>query len=343
MALLWIESFDSFVTADLAEKYAFSSSAAPAITAGAGRRSTAAIRLWYATWIKKLLAPSGTTVIVGFSVRLEGMPASSLGGLAGVQHGSVNQVSLTADTDGTLQVWAGNPGDTLLGSGGMITNGVPYFIEMKVVLGTGTSGSVIVRINETEVINVTGVNTAPSGTAIWSQTWLGGVTNPSAGGYTYIDDWHVLDGSGAAPLNDFLGDCRVDKRIPTADGAVADWTPLSGTRASNVDDAAPDDDTTYNSTLTAGATDTFVVEDAPVVGATVYGVQLNVGWKKADAGGCVVAPIIRSGGTNYPGPTVNPGTTYFYTSWPVGLNPATSAPWTEAAYNAAEFGYRRIS
>ena len=94
----------------------------------------------------------------------------------------------------------------------------------------------------------------------------------------------MLDGSGPAPFNDFLGDVRVDARYPTAEGANSAWTPLSGTdNALMVDDpgppytpgGGPDDDTTYNSTLTVGAVDTHVIQDAPVTGAVFYGAQLG--------------------------------------------------------------------
>jgi hypothetical protein len=154
----------------------------------------------------------------------------------------------------------------------------------------------------------------------------------------------VLDGSGAAPLNTFLGDCRVDARYPTAEGASSAWTPLSGTdNALMIDETAPDDDTTYNSTSTVGATDTHVVQDAPVPGAVLYGVQLCLSAKKSDAGACSLAPVVRHSGVDQVGTAFNPGTTYLYNVTPYGLNPGTGAAWTEAGFNAAEFGYRRTA
>ena len=44
-----------------------------------------------------------------------------------------------------------------------------------------------------------------------------------------IDDLYICDGTGSAPHNTFLGDCRVDTLLPTADGTAQQWTPSTGT------------------------------------------------------------------------------------------------------------------
>jgi hypothetical protein len=158
------------------------------------------------------------------------------------------------------------------------------------------------------------------------------------------DDLYVLDGSGPAPRNDFLGDCRVDVRLPTAQGNSHAWTPTPVVdNALNVDDPAPDDETTYNATTTVGATDTLVVQDAAVAGGTLFAVQLSLNQRKTDAGTCTIAPVVRHAGVDYPGAGLNPGTTYVYGVTPYNTNPGTAAAWTEADFNAAEFGYKRTA
>ena len=110
-----------------------------------------------------------------------------------------------------------------------------------------------------------------------------------------------------------------------------------------VDETTPDDDTTYNSTATVNHVDTHVVQDAPVVGATLYGVQVCVSTKKSDAGAGALAPVVRHSGTDYAGTAVNIGTGYGYVTQVYGQNPGTSAAWVEADFNAAEFGYKRTA
>ena len=65
--------------------------------------------------------------------------------------------------------------------------------------------------------------------------------------------------------------------------------------------------------------------------------------KKTDAGVCTVAPVIRHSGVDYPGAAITPGTSYAYGLAIAATNPGTSAAWTEAGFNAAEFGYKRVS
>jgi hypothetical protein len=135
----------------------------------------------------------------------------------------------------------------------------------------------------------------------------------------------------------------VDARFPTAAGATTGWTPSTGANWAAVDDAAPNDDTDYTSAAAAALTDTFVTQDAPVAGATIYGVQHCLAVKKSDAGFATIAPVIRHGTTNYPGADLAPGTTYAYALSIAATNPGTSAQWTEAGFNAAEFGYTRTA
>jgi hypothetical protein len=342
MALLFLDSFDHYVTADLLEKYA-SLVGSPSISAGNGRRASASFRVTnnanhgVAT---PTLAVSGSTAIWGAACKVTALPSAPCA-LVQIRTGSTVQVSLAVNSAGQLAVYRGSPSGTLLGtSTATIPTATYVYVEFKTTLHAST-GVVVVHVNELEVLTLTGVNTAASGTA-WSNLTLA----MQSGSVTItidFDDVYVLDGSGAA-LNDFLGDCRVDARYPTAEGASTAWTPLSGTdNALMVDETAPDDDTTYNATPTIGATDTHVVQDAPVPGAVLYGVQLCLSAKKSDVGTCSIAPVVRHSGTDYPGTAINPGTTYAYTLVPYGTNPGTGAAWTEAGFNAAEFGYKRTA
>jgi hypothetical protein len=335
MALLFLDSFDHYVTADAGEKW---TGIGGAIVAGAGRRSTAAWRsVSSGQSAAKTLAPGDTTCLLGVAMKV---PAYTVGNLVQVRSAATAQITVTLNATGFFEVRRGTSTGTLLGTASAsISAGVFIYLELKTRIDP-TTGTVTLRVNETLLLSVPSANTASTGVAGWDGVALGGT---GSGNYDY-DDLYVLDGTGAAPLNDLLGDCRVDARYPTAEGASSAWTPLSGTNnALMVDETAPDDDTTYNSTPTVGATDTHVVQDAPVPGAALYGVQLCLSHKKSDAGTCSLAPVVRHGTTDYPGTAFNPGTTYVYQVIPYGLNPGTAAAWTEADFNAAEFGYKRTA
>jgi hypothetical protein len=248
-------------------------------------------------------------------------------------------MTVTVKTDNKLEVFRGDHGGTSLGTTSSgLTPGAFGYVEVKIVLHA-SAGTVLVKIDGATVLNLTSQNTANSGTAWDSFTTLG-----SAAGFSVnidYDDLYLADGSGAAPWNDLLGDVRVDARVPTGAGATTGWTPSTGSNYANVDDATPDDDATYNSAATSPLTDTFVVQDAPVAGATIYGVQQCLSMKKSDSGTCTVALVVRHSGTDYVGSDLSPGMSYTYGLAITQTNPGTSAQWTESDFNAAEFGYRR--
>jgi len=152
----------------------------------------------------------------------------------------------------------------------------------------------------------------------------------------------VLDGSGAVN-NDFLGDTKSETLRPTGAGTATGWTPSTGSNWQNVDDTAPNDDADYNSTSTAGATDTFALGDLATTPAAIYGVQACVEIRKDDAGSRSAALVLRSGGTAYVGATQSVLDAYTVLREIWEADPATGLPWTAAAVNNLEVGYRLIS
>lgn len=359
MALLFLDSFDHYATADIVEKWTASNTSGGnslTINTTGGRRSSGCFR-WQngnnsseRAAISKQLAPADATCVAGFAVAVPaGFPSTNGLQIAVILDGATDQVTLRLNSDYTLSVCRGANNGTVLGTTtALLTAGTFVYVEWKVLIHP-SAGTVDVRVNGASVLSLTAQNTRNSANSAWTVFALGVVDAVFSSYNTNFlsinyDDLYVLDGSGSAPLNDFLGDCRVDARYPTAEGASSAWTPLSGTdNALMVDETAPDDDTTYNSTATVGATDTHVMQDAPVPGATLYGVQLCLSAKKSDAGTCSLAPVVRHSGTDYPGTAFNPGTTYAYTVTPYGTNPGTSAAWTEAGFNAIELGYTRTA
>lgn len=363
MALLFIDSFDHYATADLFEKWTTGGNggtgdAVLSIGSGGGRRSTNSLRILTATGgnrychATKTLSPvDPTTCIAGCAIRV---PAGVIGAssiqVMGLKDGATTQVGLRVNPDLTLSVFRGTHGSspTVLGTtSATLTAGSFGFIEWSVLIHP-SAGTTTVRLNGAAALTLTGQNTRSTAASQWTSFVLGMdsiAANSYLGSPQNIDhdDIYIVDASGAAPWNAFLGDCRVDARLPTGAGATTAWTPSTGSNWQNVDDAAPDDDTTYNSSATVAQTDTFVVQDAPVVGATIYGVQHCVSLKKSDAGTCTVAPVVRHSSTDYPRAAIAPGTSYAYGLVIDQVNPGTSAQWTEAGFNAAEFGYKRTA
>lgn len=361
MALVFIDSFDHYLTADRLDKWTASGdgnvSFGGSIAIGAfGRHSSNGIRLHAAantgnsgTMNKQGLTTSGNTVIIGFAFR-----PSALNGamnlfespqIIGILLGGTQQMSLKLSNSGAIEAVRGTGGSaTSLGpaSAATLSMNTYVFLEMKAVIAPGTGGSVEVKVNGTVFLSLTGINTAFSGTAGWNGINLGNIFSAGGSGGTAInydyDDLYVCDASGTF-CNDYLGDCRVDAGVPTAAGAKSEWGPSAGANFQCVDDATPNDDIDHNSTALVGKTDTFVMPNAPA-GALIYGVQLNLTAKKLDSSPAALAPVAIIDGVEYVGPGSSPTTAYLDLRTMHMLSPATGLPWTEAEFNAAEIGYK---
>jgi len=340
MALLFMDSFDAYVTADITEKW---TAAAPgSIQAGAGRRGSSAYRGTTNTHhFSKGLNTTSSTIILGAALK----PGTLDQPCFNVGESATTHLLVWVAADGAIQVYrtGGGAGWTAIkafgpllatSAAGLLSVGVYVHVETKVVIHAST-GTVEVRLNGATVLSATGLNTSTGGSGIGNLVYIGGPHD--------IDDLSVCDGTGAAPWNDFLGDCRVDALYPTGAGATTGWTPSAGANWQCVDDTVPNDDTDYTSAAAAGVTDTFVVPDAPVVGAAIYGVQHCVSAKKSDAGAAAIAAVVRHSGVDYVGADLNPGTAYAVLQQIHATNPGTAAAWTEAGFNAAEFGYKRTA
>lgn len=211
-------------------------------------------------------------------------------------------------------------------------------IEVKATIKT-TGGAVEVRINETTVLNVSGVNTADDAQdgcdAIgWS------LQTDSGTDVCVVDDVFWLDTAGSAN-NDFIGDHQVISSLPVADGALSEWDTTSNTtHAAAVDDPEQaDDDDSYNSTGTNDERDLYEFEDLPANVGAIHAVELVNESRLDTAGTKTVKGVARIGSTNYVA-TGNAVTDTVYQAFSdvYENNPATAAAWTSSDFNAAQFG-----
>jgi hypothetical protein len=276
------------------------------------------------------------TWVIGAAVRVENFAAAM--SLFDVQDAGTTQDSLRLNTDGTLYVRRG--ASTTLGTStfALIPN-TWYYVEWKITLAGGTSGATEVRVNNTSRLSLSGVNTLQTANAYANTVRI--VTGTSSFSVSY-DDIYIFDGTGSLN-NDFAGDSRVELLLPTGAGATTAWTPSAGANYTCVDEAAPNSDTDYVSSATAGQTDTYTFGNLSVAGGTVKAVQVSAFHRKDDAGSRNLALVARPGSTDRLGTTVLVADSYNYATQMWETNPDTSAAWTVAEVNAAEFGVRLMS
>ena len=331
MAVLFMDGFSHYATADLELKW--TTNASGIITAGAGRFGTGALQFsgGVASTVKSALS-SQATYIIGFAFKV-----SALGAVLGnlVETNATGTPNVTINSSGTLNVRRG--ATVLLTSTNAISAGVWYHLEWLITVNA-TTGVTQLKINGVDWIANTGsLNTGSSnstGIAVRQQ-----VTTTT----TSFSDLFVLDDTGGAPWNTFLGDCKVETLRPTTEGNTIQWTPSTGTdNAALVDETTPNGDTDYNSDSTAGNKDTYVFGNLDTTGGSVFAVQTVIVARKDDAGVRQIAPVIRQSTTDYDGTTVTLSSTYDQYRQIYPQDP-TATNWTIANVNADEFGVKTIA
>lgn len=311
-----------------------------------------------AQWIWKNLLTTLPTVIVGFAIRLLQVPNTTNLCLTLYDTvGAGQQIGLAIDPSGRLQFYSGgsgllgggSPGGVALGpnSGSVALHaGIWNYIEVKYTANIST-GLAECRLNG----NPTPIITFSGNTLGTSNAWTDRVVigcNTTQNTYNY-DDLYVLDMTGSAPLNTYLGDTRIATLLPNNDSATAGLNQFgtspsraAGSHYLNVNENPPDDDTSYNFDATVGHRESYRLSSLSVTGA-IDCVNAWARFEKDDATARSVALTTRSNAIDVVGATINTPTSYIYANQVTVVDPNTSTAWTQAGINAAEVGLKVIS
>lgn len=335
MTLRFVESFDTYATADLLEKWdaTESSITGQAISAGNGRRGTAAFTS--STTGRGLIkaVPSHATYTVGLALNLASAVVGSQ--TTFLEFRELGSIHLQLRINPDLSVTVRRSSTTLATSAaGVIAASGYCYIEFKGTIND-TTGSYELRVNGANVLSATGVDTRDGGTGVITSVALMHAANNA-----YFDDLYMCDGAGSTN-NSFLGDVRVDAGLPNANGNSSQLLGSDGNSTNNyqlVDETPPNDDTDYVGSATVSQKDTYGFPNMLHSPANIYGVQILINAKKDDAGLRSVCSVTRSGGSDTDGATQALSTSYQYFLEILETDPNTAAAWTQSGYNAAEFG-----
>lgn len=292
---------------------------------------------------------TGNVAIAG--VRLYGSSWSQMGGgttriFSWLKSGS-EQCYVSPNADGTIRVVRGS---TELGRSTVAIPATTWeHLQAKVTIHPSTGTVDLVLNGTTNILSLTGVNTANTGSAGWNEFAIGNVVaGNSTGAFMRMMDLWLCDGDGSA-WNDFMGDLRLDLCYVTANGTNNGSTPSTGTdRYATVDEASMNGDTDYNTFAAVDDMDTYVVQDAAVAGADIKGIEIRAQLRKTDAGAAGVKLCALINGTVYLGTEQGIASSYTVVreSLGSGINPATSTAWTDtgvSGFNASEFGAKKTS
>lgn len=223
----------------------------------------------------------------------------------------------------------------------MRLNNVWRYYEHKLKIGGGTTGSYELRIDETPVVTLSGINTRYGGSSPASIERI-----VTAGTGALLDDFYIADTLGATD-NDFLGDLRMIDIHPNGP-VLSQWTPAAATANwEQVKDILTDDDATYNQSGNVGDKDIYEYEDPNLPSGTVVIAlaTMTSARRLGDSGPRELRAYIRGGiGSATPTVEVEGGIhqlsdTYYMEQFLRTTNPATGNRWTAAEVDAIRAGF----
>jgi hypothetical protein len=339
VALRLLENFSLYnrANANLARRWLTSTAAVTCATGG--RNSQDMLTLGYNQTATIPVSTSGATMICGFA--FNNPTTSGRYDICAFEEGATAHVGLVLNGDNTVSV---RRGTTVITGPSVATLAVGtwQYIEFKAIIADGTGGSIEVRLNGVAILTVGSLDTRNGGTGVVTNLKLAGSTL-AAVTHSYCD-LYMLDAS-AGQNTTYLGDIRVDLRNPDGAGTKHELTGSDTDHVDNhllVDDGtAPDDDTTYVESSTAGQIDLHTIADVPS-GATVYGMEVLTLAKKTDAGARSIRVVTRQDATDRTGATKSLSTDYLYYSEVFDAAPDATA-FTAAKFNALEIGYELVA
>lgn len=324
MALLFCDGFDHYATADGSKKW---NTFGGTIEASNGRRGTGNMAS-SSSACRKTLASNYATLVVGVAVSFTN--TTNAVNFIRLMDGASVQVGVQLNVGGTLQV---ERNGTLLGSASALslTSATYYYVEFMATINDST-GSYEVKVNGSSVLSASSQDTKNTANAYANALQLSGASANSA----KFDDLYVCDNSGSAPLNTFLGDCRIDTLLPNADGTYTDFTPSTGSDHYAVVDESTPNTTDYNSSSTAGHKDSYNMQNLAAITGTIYAIQTSGAVAKDDAGARSIKVGVRSSSTDSVDAGTALSTAQIYYIKISETDPATATAWTESGVNAAQ-------
>jgi len=351
VALLFVDSFDHYKIGEMTKKWSSAGifDEPGSIQVGTGRCGSNCYRQDFGYEVHRGVNPQGTPTrgFCGFAYRnIQSLSTTKIMGVSGTLFGDNPLWTAYFSASGAIDIHNGQAGQLLVAStpAGLIHQNEWAFLEFGWTIGRGT-GAIIVRVNNIEVLNATGLWLAgdPPGLLPWRAFLL----TTSSNATNEYDDLYVLDDvddGGSPPLNTFLGDVRIQYLRPIADGANTAWTVVGGGTHANAVDK------NYSSELTTpsiqsnvvGATDTNEYDNPTIGVGLAFGVQVSALAVKDESGPRTIATVVRapSGATAISASQAPSEGASTYRQTVYGRNPTTGAPWTIAEVSAAQFGVR---
>lgn len=287
--------------------------------------------------ILKLAGFSSSTGTIGGGFLISAGAASAVSGRGVIEayegNGVTEHLALYVFSDNTVRLFRGT---TQLAASSAITGilNAWHWIEMSFNIAD-SGGSVTGYVDGVNVVTFSG-DTRNGGTAGKFEAVV--VGSGGAIGVHKLDDIYWSDSSTP------LGDARVDVIPPTSDTVQKDFHASSGTdNYAMVAEAPNDGDSSYVFSGSSTAKDLYGLGDLATSSSAIYGVQLNVVAKRADAGSATLTLHAKSSTTDASDAGHTLTSSYLNYQDLLLTDPATSAAWTDSGVNSLLAGFDLVA
>jgi len=254
--------------------------------------------------------------------------------------GATTHVFLTV-LAGVLSVRRGDGGSGTILASSATTLTTNQWYSLKVWFSVhDTTGRARVKVNTTTVIDFTG-DTRNGATGVQNQFRLGQIVADvnAVGAVSYrIDDVAWMNGDHVDAVD--FDDVRVDYLPANGAGDSTQFVPSAGSNFQNVDEAPPDDDTTYNDATAVNDIDRYDLAAMAPNPGFIYGVEHIFRARKLEAGSGELRGHLKHSVTVTNLTTRALNTTY-QTFFEFLADVPGSTGWTEAQVNALLHGNER--
>jgi hypothetical protein len=336
VALLFSDGFDSYAaTADLTNKWSAAGSswtwvsnagrngggaAQSTGTAGTVLRSQSIFSgsavVGILGWIKISAAPAALTVLI----QLKSTVGASIG-------------SLRVNTSGNLAFY-GTSNNLKFTGNVNVCNGGWHWFEWYTTQTSSNSG-----VQKLFVDTVTEFNSTSSSDTTATPDRI--EINSFATVIETVDDLIVIDDQGAAPLVSSMpfGMREITTLRPSADGTVQFTRDSGSTNFSRINEVNADGDTSYVQDGTSGHQDLYDFDNLTFSPASITAVMSNAYVENPNPGIMSWRQVAKSVAATTNGSTITAPPNYQIKQQSFPLDPNTSAAWTPANLNAAQFGH----
>ncbi len=334
MTLRWIDGAEGWEDGTYAAR-AYADSLIATITPG---RATPGTRAWDNNGGRMQTPSLGVqnTWIIGIGMFVTSTAACKIRFFSG----GTEQCRFEIEDSGGLPRWKLMRGTTQIGTASAtFALSQWFYFEFKVDVLTAAA-TYEVRQNEVAIMSGSGANLANTG-ANGADSFGWGYA-----GTQRFDDIYILDTTGAAPNNNFLGDVVAVHVLPATEGHQIDFTPSTGTDNAALVDEGPASSADYNSSDVNTNEDYYTFGNLPPTGlGTIYGIRISGSWAMATTGSRVARYRYYNGVTEFTlGSNVSAATTALVELPQISeTNPNTTVAWTKAEIDAAEFGVEVVS